>query len=96
MFLVESLGFEPVNVMFGRRFPFLPSNWCRGNLGLFKRGKVKGGKLGGGAGVGGGGGKTSPQNCRVALNPNWVLMAATPGEPRLGSLRRENGVALEK
>lgn len=21
-----------------------------------------------------------PQNCRVALNPNWVLMVATPGE----------------
>lgn len=89
MFLVESLEFQPVNVMFGRRFPFLPSNWCRGNLGFLKRGKAKRkksngsrgevGGLGGGAGRWRrGGGKTSPQNCRVALNPNWVLMAATP------------------
>lgn len=30
------------------------------------------------------GGKISPQNCRVALNPNWVLMAATPGEHGAG------------
>lgn len=22
--------------MFGRRFPFLPSNWCRGNFGFLK------------------------------------------------------------
>lgn len=37
---VERLEFWPVNVMFGRRFPFLPSNWCRGILG-FKRGRWK-------------------------------------------------------
>lgn len=65
--------------MFGRRFPFLPSNWCRGNFGFLKgEGEEKSG--GGKSKGGGGGGKTSPQNCRVALNPNWVLMAATPGE----------------
>lgn len=33
--VVKSLEFWPVNVMFGRRFPFLPSNWRRGIL-VFK------------------------------------------------------------
>lgn len=33
--VVKSLEFWPVNVMFGRRFPFFPSNWRRGIL-VFK------------------------------------------------------------
>lgn len=29
-------------------------------------------------------GRISPQNCRVALNSNWVLMVCIPGEHSSG------------
>lgn len=90
---VERLEFWPVNVMFGRRFPFLPSNWCRGILG-FKRGRWKKKNLCGK--LRGGGGRSKPTGLLSCTEPKLGFSGCYSRRERLGSLRRENGVALEK
>lgn len=106
-FLVESLEFEPVNVMFGRRFPFLPSNWCRGNFGFLKgEGEEKKATAAAAAEAGGKSWrrcrmgrrwrKNKPTELQSCTEPKLGFNGCYSRRARLGSLRRENGVALEK
>lgn len=75
--------------MFGRRFPFLPSNWRRGIL-VFKG---EGGKKASEESTEGG--KNKPPELKSCTEPKLGFNGSFSRKAQLGSLRRENGVVLE-
>lgn len=73
--------------MFGRRFPFLPSNWCQGIL-VFKREGKKGASE---KKHRGGSEKKNPTELPSSTEPKLGFNGPYTEYARLGSLCREKG-----